>query len=228
MTMIEASKRGRPVSSFALALALSGLALTGGCISLLPDPPKPVPVLPLQAAEGLRPVANPLPAAIGVMPPTMDRFFATNRVVVRDDDGSLAYLEGVRLSAPAIAALQSLMIQTIDRTQAARGAVRADSTARPEYEIHSDISIFEVTLPGSRRSDGVATIEGAVRLIRTVDGAVLGSRVIRATAPARRGQPVEAVRGLQAAAQDFNGQMIVWLLETAPRPAPSSTVPASP
>jgi ABC-type uncharacterized transport system auxiliary subunit len=191
--------------------ALACLALTGGCISLLPDPGKPQPVLAFEVAGGLPGVRDPIPAAVGINLPGLDPFLSGTRVVVRDEDDTLAYLHGVRLAAPVGVGLQNLMIQTIDQTRAARSAIRANTTARPELEVFWDIRRFEVTLPGRGGADGVATMAGTVRLVRTLDGRVLASRVITTTAPARRGDPGEAVAGLEAAARAFCLEAVTWM-----------------
>lgn len=209
-TRISTRPPFRRARALALAASLAGLALAGGCISLLPDPGKPQPVLAFEAGTNLPAVANPVTAAVGINLPGLDPFLSGSRVVVRDDDGTLAYLHGVRLAAPVGVGLQNLMIQTIDQTGAARSAIRANTTARPELELFWDINRFEVTLPG-RGADGVATMTGTVRLVRTLDGRVLASRTITSTAPARRGDPGEAVTGLQAAARSFCLEAVTWM-----------------
>lgn len=224
------SNRSRPFIARAGAtmLALAALLGASGCIRLLPDPGKPPAVVNLRADPDLTRAREQARFTVGIGLPTMPAALAGSQVTAVREDGSYAYVEGVRLASVAPLSIQNVILETFDRVGPVRAAVRAVTIARPDYEIHFDIARFDVTVPERGRQPGVARIEGTVRLVEVLTGRPLASTYLAAEAPADRGGPAEAARGLEGATRVLALQAMNWTVTTARafhasrQPAPSA------
>jgi ABC-type uncharacterized transport system auxiliary subunit len=201
----------------ALGFGLAGVALAGlgGCIRLLPDPGKPPAVVSLRADPGLVRAAAPAPFSVGIGLPVLPAALAGSQVAAVREDGSYAFVEGVRLASVAPLSIQNVVLETFDRLGNTRAAVRAVTIARPDYELHFDVAAFDVTLPPGGRRPGVARIQATARLVEVMTGKPIASTVLAADAPAARGRPTEAARGLEAATRAMALEANRWVLATA-------------
>jgi ABC-type uncharacterized transport system auxiliary subunit len=221
MTMLKSARPGlAPPRKFKTRLkqgvvvaALSTLMLVGGCIRLLPDPGKPPAVVAMRADPGLARLPTTAPFTIGIGLPTLPAVMSGTQIAVLREDGTYAYIERLRLAAHAPLSIQNVILETFDRAGATRAAVRAVTIARPDYELHFDVSAFDVTEPEGRR-DGIARIEATARLIEVYTGKPLAAQVFRATAPAERGRPAEAIRALEAATRILARDAMMWSVQT--------------
>jgi ABC-type uncharacterized transport system auxiliary subunit len=195
-------------------IALTGVLLSGGCITLLPKPGKPPSVVTMRADPALVRATTPAPFSMGIGLPTMPALLATNKVAVRADDGTYAFVDRLILSASAPDTLQNVILETFDRAGAAKAAVRALTVARPDYEVHFDMIAFEVTQPEGR-TPGVARVEAGVRLVEVYTGRPLASTVIKAEAPAPRGDRTNAAIALEAATRTMAFEAMNWSVRTA-------------
>lgn len=195
-------------SALALLAGAAPLA-TGGCITLLPDPGEPDIVRDMTADPDLGRAAVQLPLTVGIGLPLLTRMAGGSQVVVVGEGGGLAYLAGVRFAANAGITIQSVVLGTFDRVQPVRSAVRSLTVARPDYDIHFDISRFDVTRPEGR-SGGSARIQGTARLMVSLTGRLIASREFEARAPARRGRPEEAIIALESATRGFARDVLEW------------------
>jgi ABC-type uncharacterized transport system auxiliary subunit len=134
------------MSSRFLLLAPTLLFASGCSIGLLPKPaPAPI-VYSLEAAPRGQaaelPRMAPKNITVAVAEPTATRAL-TGRDISWRKDGALAYVEGANWEARNTDLLQTLLIDTIDRQGAVRGAIRAgDGSAN--VELHWDVAAFEV------------------------------------------------------------------------------------
>jgi ABC-type uncharacterized transport system auxiliary subunit len=195
-------------------IALTGVLLSGGCITLLPKPGKPPSVVTMRADPALVRSTTPAPFSVGIGLPTMPALLATNKVAVRSNEGTYAFVDRLILSASAPDTLQNVILETFDRAGAAKAAVRALTVARPDYEVHFDMIAFEVTQPEGR-TPGVARVEAGVRLVEVYTGRPLASTVIKAEAPAPRGDRTNAAIALEAATRKMAFEAMNWSVRTA-------------
>jgi ABC-type uncharacterized transport system auxiliary subunit len=195
-------------------IALTGVLLSGGCITLLPKPGKPPSVVTMRADPALVRSATPAPFSVGIGLPTMPALLATNKVAVRSNEGTYAFVDRLILSASAPDTLQNVILETFDRAGAVKAAVRALTVARPDYEVHFDMIAFEVTQPEGR-TPGVARVEAGVRLVEVYTGRPLASTVIKAEAPASRGDRTNAAIALEAATRKMAFEAMTWSVRTA-------------
>jgi cholesterol transport system auxiliary component len=205
----------KPILRSGVALfGLTGVLLSGGCITLLPKPPKPPSVVTMRADPTIVRSQNPAPFTMGIGLPTLPALLATNKVAVRTEGGTYAFVDRLILSASAPDTLQNVILETYDRAGAARAAVRALTVARPDYEVHFDIIAFEVTQPEGR-TPGIARVEAGVRLIEVYTGRPLASTVIKAEAPAPRGDRTTPALALEAATRKMAFEAMTWSIRTA-------------
>jgi ABC-type uncharacterized transport system auxiliary subunit len=192
----------------------AGLLCTGGCISLLPDPGKPPSIVTMRANPDLTRVRQAAPFSMGIGLPMLPAILATNKVAVRNEDGSYAYVDRLVLSASAPDTIQNVVLETFDRAGAAKAAVRALTVARPDFELHFDVNAFEVTQPEGRRP-GVARIEAGVRLVEVYTGKPVAATIMRAEVPAPRGERTVPARALEQATRKLAEDAMNWSVATA-------------
>jgi ABC-type uncharacterized transport system auxiliary subunit len=159
-------------------------------------------------------VSSPAPFSIGIGYPTVPALLATNKVAVRMDGGSYAFVDRLILSASAPDTIQNVVLETFDRAGAAKAAVRALTVARPDYEVHFDINAFEVTQPDGRQP-GIARVAAGVRLVESATGKPLASTVILSEVPAPRGDRTVPAIALEAATRKMAQEAMTWTIRTA-------------
>jgi ABC-type uncharacterized transport system auxiliary subunit len=195
-------------------ILLASIVATSGCITLLPNPGKPPTLVTMRADPAIVRSQTPAPFSIGVGLPTMSAILATNKVAVRAEDGSYAYVDRLILAAAAPQTIQNVVLETYDRAGASRAAVRALTVARPDYEIHFDINAFEVTQPQGRQA-GIARVEAGVRLVEVYTGKPVASTVILVEVPAPRGDRTVPAQALEKATRQMAIQAMNWSIRTA-------------
>jgi ABC-type uncharacterized transport system auxiliary subunit len=205
----------KPAVKFGASLFLfASVMATSGCITLLPKPGKPPSLVTMRADPSLVRSQAPAPFSMGIGLPTMSAILATNKVAVRLENGTYAYVDRLILSAAAPQTIQNVILETYDRAGASRAAVRALTVARPDYEIHFDINAFEVTQPEGRQP-GVARVEAGVRLVEVYTGKPLAATVILVEVPAPRGDRTTPARALETATRQMAVQAMNWSVQTA-------------
>lgn len=195
-------------------LLLASVSATSGCVTLLPKPGKPPTLVTMRADPTLVRSQTPAPFSIGVGLPMMSAVLSSNKIAVRGDNGSYAYVDRLILSAAAPQTIQNVILETYDKAGAARAAVRALTVARPDFEVHFDINAFEVTEPEGR-APGTARVEAGVRLVEVYTGRPLASTIIKVEVPAPRGDRTVPARALETATRQMAVQAMNWSIRTA-------------
>ncbi len=205
----------KPIRRLGLLLAIAAMtAPVAGCITLLPKPGKPPAVVAMRADPTVprRDVKSPFTIGIGV--PTMPAILLGNQIAVMRKDRTFAYVDGLRFSTSAPLSIQNVVLETFDLAGSTRAAVRAVTIARPDYELHFDVSDFQVTEPHGR-TKGMARIEATARLIEVYSGKPLASKVITGEAIAARGDVTQPARALEQATRSFAIKAMQWAVEEA-------------
>jgi cholesterol transport system auxiliary component len=197
-----------------LGVVISAVLLSSGCITLLPKPGKPPSIVTLRANPDLVKSRQPAPFSMGIGLPMMPAILATNKIAVRGEDGSYAYVDRLVLSASAPDTIQNVVLETFDRAGSAKAAVRALTVARPDYELHFDVNAFEVTLPEGRRP-GIARVEAGVRLVEVYTGKPIAATMMRVEVPAPRGDRTVPARALEQATRKLAEDAMAWSIATA-------------
>jgi ABC-type uncharacterized transport system auxiliary subunit len=198
----------------AISLATASLLVSAGCVTLLPKPGKPPSIVTMRADPTLVRAPQPAPFSMGIGLPTLPAILASNKVAVRQDDGSYAYVDRLVLSATSSQTIQNVVLETFDKAGAVTAAVRALTVARPDFEVHFDVNAFEVTLPEGRKP-GTARVEAGVRIVEVYTGRPLASTVITTEVQAPRGNRMVPAVALEAATQQMAVQAMNWSVRTA-------------
>lgn len=205
----------KTIRRLGLLLAIATMtAPVAGCITLLPKPGKPPAVVAMRADPTLPRQAQQSPFTIGIGVPTMPAILLGNQIAVMRKDRTFAYVDGLRFSASAPLSIQNVVLETFDLAGSTRAAVRAVTIARPDYELHFDVSAFQVTEPQGR-TKGVARIEATARLIEVYSGKPLASKVITGEAIAARGDVTQPARALEQATRNFAIKAMQWAVKEA-------------
>jgi len=205
----------KTIQRLGLLLAIATMtAPVAGCITLLPKPGKPPAVVAMRADPTVPRQAQQSPFTIGIGVPTMPAILLGNQVAVMRKDRTFAYVDGLRFSASAPLSIQNVVLETFDLAGSTRAAVRAVTIARPDYELHFDVSAFQGTEPQGR-TKGVARIEATARLIEVYSGKPLASKVITGEAIAARGDVTQPARALEQATRNFAIKAMQWAVKEA-------------
>ena len=163
-----------------------------GCVSVLPEAPKPPRIYTMSAASspvGVR--SEPSSLVLAVAAPNGARALMGAEMVWRTN-GVIAYVDQVEWAGRTPDLLQALLVDTLDAQGLVRGGVRAGSGVRADYEIQWDIAAFEIHEHDGRLE---AHMGGTARLVET------RTRELIATLPFDRVAPLsERSTGLAAAA----------------------------
>lgn len=196
-TKTGARRAGR-LASIAAA-GLLGLALAGCAAS------PALTVFSLSAPERLPATARPLPGLLLVAPPTAIQILATERIVVREANGSLSYLPEAQWADQLPALLQSRLVAAFENSRRIGGVSRPGDRVTPDFQLNTEVRAFEIDVAG-----GVAVVELSVRAVSEASGRIARARVFRATAPVGAVTPVSAVGALDAALQDVLVEIVGW------------------
>lgn len=181
------------------AAGLLGLALAG-CATA-----PALTVFSLSAPESLPASARPLPGLLLVAPPSAIQIFATERIVVRETNGSLSYLPDAQWADQLPALLQSRLIAAFENSRRIGGVSRPGDRVSPDFQLNTEVRAFEIDV-----ASGVAVVELSVRAVSEANGRIARARVFRATAPVGSVTPVAAVAALDAALQEVLVGIVGW------------------
>jgi ABC-type uncharacterized transport system auxiliary subunit len=199
-----------------IALVLAPLA---GCIRLLPKPPPPPLIYPLEAAPApAAPVAQaPRDIVIAVAAPDATRALSGSDIAWRRG-GALAYIEGAAWEGRNVDLLQTLLVHTIDRRGLATGAVRTGE-GRADVEIRWDLTAFEIVEDGGLE----ARLQASVKLLNARTRVLLASSEIDERAPVADRAAGVAARSLEEVARRAAARIADWAVAQAPSVAPPRT-----
>ncbi|MGJ3262272.1 MAG: ABC-type transport auxiliary lipoprotein family protein [Salinarimonas sp.] len=178
--------RGRILAA---ALALSSVALLGGCAS--------APALVTYGlAAPVERISAPmrLPGLVLVVEPSAIELYSTERVVVREPDGALSYLPGVQYADQLPALVQTRLVETFENASRLGGVARPGDRVTPDWQLNSSIRTFWVDV-----ETNLAVVEIAVRAVSEANGRVGAARVFTARVPVAAIEGRAAMQGLEAA-----------------------------
>jgi cholesterol transport system auxiliary component len=134
------------------------------------------------------PTGHPLKVELAVREPLGPIELDTQRIVVRTDQKTLAYLPDGQWSDRLPALVQNRLVQTFENAKLFRSVSRVGG-APADYVLALEIRHFEIDAPSAK-----AVVEIATEIDRAKDGRIVAVKVFKADAP------VAAVSGAQAAA----------------------------
>ena len=152
--------------------------------------------LPLKAAQ-LRPGT----AAIIVEAPKASELVDSNRIVIRNGSGEVAYIEGAQWADLAPRLVQARLIEMLSKG----GVDAAYPGAVGRLRLAMELRRFEID-----EARGAAVIELSARLSDENSGAARGAATFAGEAPTEHTQGPYAARALEAALERMGPQMVAW------------------
>lgn len=206
MLVDEARRAGKAGSRCGLH-RLSRLATIGALAGLLVGcaAAPALTVFSLSIPEERISATRALPGLLLIAEPSAIQLLNSERIVVRDRDGSLSYLGGAQWADQLPALVQSRMVATFENTSRIGAVSRPGDRVSPDFQINTEIRRFEIdTIAGE------AVVELALRATREADGRIARARVFRATAPITTVDPGSAVRALDLALSQALVEIVNW------------------
>lgn len=151
-------------------------------------------------AAGAPRVAQRGGPALAVRSPSAVAPTGTERIVVRDPDGSVSVLPGVQWSAPLPRLLQARMIESLQLAGVSAASIGVGGKA-----LATDIRRFEIDA-----ARNLAVVEIAVRILDENTGAAHAAQSFSAEAPAPDHTGAPAVQALTEAAAQALARVAVW------------------
>jgi ABC-type uncharacterized transport system auxiliary subunit len=202
---------------------LAAAFATSGCIRLLPKPPPPPLIYSLEAAPAAQaPAGAPKNVVVSIDTPDAARALSSSDLAWRKD-GALAFVEGATWEGRNLELLQTLLMQTLDRRNEVRGAVRTGE-GTSNVNLHWDLNSFEVD-----EADGLsAHLNTSVKLFESRTRRLISQKEFDERVPLADRSSSSAARALEAAARQAAAKISAWVAQEAPEqdmPPPLSAPP---
>lgn len=184
----------------ALALAALIAPALGGCggggapltFDLAALPPSGRPVMAGRAIV----VAEP----VGIQP------FESDRIIVRETGGSLAFLGGGQWADRLPRLIQTRLIQSLENSGRLRSVSRPSDKVASDYQLISEIRAFDVAA-----GTGEAVVDLSAKLIAEGTGRVTAARVFTARVPVKAVNAGSGAAALDAALGTVLADMVRWV-----------------
>lgn len=192
--------------AFALVLALTGCST----ITALGDATTTLDVYELRAADQPRASRQTSDHLIIELPNTTGAL-DTDRIMIRPTALQAQYLPDVRWSDPAPAMVQTLMLRSLDSTDAVSFVGRRPLGPGGDYAVLTELVDFQAELdPGGETATVRLTM--IVRLLRERDTRVIASRTFSASAVSSSTDTKAVVATFDAAAESLMTAFTDWTL----------------
>lgn len=194
-----------------IPIALSALALSA-CVKLLPDPPAPPRLYPLEAGEVARVEGEHVAAVAGVAEPEGPQALIGDSIVWRND-GTIAFMSNAAWPGRAADLLQAMLAETITRQGLLdAGVSNRGAGVRNDVEVRWDLSAFDIDESGGGLE---ARFIAHVRVVSTRDRKLLKAEIVeeRERFADRSGR--EAVNALARAARRGCARIALMTAEAA-------------
>lgn len=146
-----------------------------------------------------------------VAEPAAVRFYATDRIVVRDSAATLAYFPGASWSDALPDLLQARFAEAIERTGRARAVGRPGQGLLIDIRLVPEIRSFEIAITDGGQANAVIDI--ALKVMNDANGRILAGQTFAATVPAASDGVEDGVEALNAALDALLREMVVFVLD---------------
>lgn len=182
-----------------LCLLLGGCALiTGG------ESPPDTYDLPMTSVGRARGV---VPAQLTVRQPVALRSLDTDRILVRDGSGKLAYYPTAAWGDTLPKVVQARLVASLEEAGRFRAIITTGEGLSAEYGLAVEIRAFEVRVQhGSAR----AVVDFYVKMVDERRNEVVASKQFSAEAPAVKDDAVSGVNALREAFQKVTSDVVRW------------------
>ncbi len=209
----------------ARALALSLLALLGGCGGLLSGGgtgPAPTyyllesPAPPADAAPHLKEQAGG-PQIVMILEPSLPGALATDGIAIRIGAHRIAYLAGARWSDETPLMLARLLRHAVDTLPDVVAISEDEVGVVPNWRLVSEADAFYAEATGADAAPTRVAVRLTARLIAARPADLFAERSFTAEEPVTGGDPEAIVSAFNAAAGEVARALASWLREQLPR-----------
>lgn len=191
-----------------LVSAVAALALTAGCVSVLPEPAAPDALLELPDSRARAP-ASALNADVVVYPPDSNRAFAGVNIPVRDEQ-ELVFLSKMRWADVAPRLLQEAVVNALSKAEGEGQAATAELATRGEYDLRWRIVDMSVA-----RDTGPVSVLVEASLVETLSRRIVAQERLTATRQPASASAQERAAALALAAQDVANDVADFVAQRA-------------
>ena len=203
--MRRPDKRRSRASVFGVCLAS---ALLAGCSTLgLEAAPR---IYDLRAPASIDVGGSQTSRQLLVAEPAAVRFYATDRIVVRDSDDTLAYFPGSLWSDSLPELLQARFAEALERTGRARAVGRPGQGLLIDTRLVPEIRAFEIDVAGG---DATAVIDISLKVMNDANGRILASQSFLTRVAAASDGVDDGVEALNVALDAILREMVVFVLD---------------
>lgn len=208
-----------PTAVLRSALLILTLGLLPGCsaLSALGSATETLDVYELRAPTDLPTAAgNPLALSVTVELPTTSGALETDRIMIRPNALQAQYLPDVRWSEATPVMVQTLMLRSLESTNALTYVARRPLGAGSDIAVLTEVTDFQAEAP----ADGgpvTVVLRMTTRLVRESDVSIRAARTFRASAQAPSTGTMDVVAAFDAASAQLLRDFAVWTATTLGR-----------
>ena len=196
-------------------MVIAALALApAGCGSLLGGGGPPTALYTLTALHDFPPAGTPRRLQVLIDKPTSSDALDTTRIALRRNQLSFNYFADAAWTDGAPAMIQSLLVESLQRSGRVTAASRDTLAIRGDVELRIEVRHFEAEYTGDVELPTVR-IELGLMLVRVEDRSIIATRTVTASArPAKNDVPAVVAafdQALHAAMTDT----LTWILANA-------------
>jgi cholesterol transport system auxiliary component len=196
--------------SFTLSLGLvSALALSGCSTIGLEVAPS---IYDLRAPASIDVGGRRTSRQLLVADPVAVRFYATDRIVVRDSAATLAYFPGALWSDALPQLVQARLAESLERTGRARAVGRPGQGLLIDTRLVPEIRAFEIEI--GEGGAAAAVVDISLKIMNDANGRILATRAFVVRVQAVSDGVEDGVEALNAAMAEALGEMVRFVLDT--------------
>jgi len=199
-----------------LLLALAAVAALSGCsaLSALSGATTPLDAYDLAAPlDGPQAQGRATARQMVVELPTTPGALSTDRILIRPHPLQAAYLPDAKWAEDTPLMLQTLLVRSLEDSNAFRYVGRRPLGASGDYALISELTDFQAEVAADGKTAAIR-LRLTARLVREEDASVLSSRTFNTTAAAASTKTPDLVEGFNQANQQLLTEATAWLLST--------------
>ena len=196
-------------------IVMAALALTlAGCSSLLGGGGPPTALYTLTVLGDFPPEGPPLKLQILIDKPTSSDAIDTVRIALRHNQLSFNYFADAAWTDPAPTMIQSLLVDSLQRSGRVTAVSRNTLAIRGDYEVRIEVRHFEADYVGEAELPAVR-IELGLILVRIDDRSIAGTRTVTASAQPAKNDVASVVAAFDQALHAAMRETLTWTLANA-------------
>ena len=197
----------------------AALPLLAGCtaITALGEVTTPLDAYDLTYPEEVPQARKAGPLHLVVEVPTTGGAIDSERVLIRPTPLQAQYLPDARWTETAPILMQTVMLRTLEETDAFRYVGRRPLGGSGDYALISELTDFHAAV--ASEDSALVRVQMTARLVREEDAAIIAARTFSVTSPVPSLETLALVNGFDAATDALLRQMAGWILASLDIPA---------